>query len=207
LPQTIGVNKSYRGKTQDIFLWKIYVCGKQTFLIMPLSKEQKNKTIDKLIESLQKQKAMVFVNYSGLNAQEIFELRNKLKQAGAKLTISKKTLARIAFEKQGIDFPDEMAQGELAIIFGEQDEAAPAKIVYNFSKEQEALQISGGSIGGGKDCEFLDKNKIIALAEIPCQKELFARLVGVLSAPIRNFVYLQQANIKGLVYVLAKAKI
>lgn len=173
---------------------------------MPLSKEQKNKAVEKLLDALKKQKSMVFVNYSGLNTKGILGLRNELKKNNSKLIVAKKTLARIAFEKQGIKFPDEIAQGEIAIAFGEQDETAPAKIIYNTSKREEALKISGGTIGEGKDLEFLDKERILALAQIPSQKELWAQLLCTLSAPIRNFIYVSQANIKGLAYILAQAK-
>ncbi len=169
---------------------------------MALTKEQKTEIIEKLTKLLQEQKAMVFVKYSGIGTEQLSDLRNKLRQAGTQFMVTKKTLAKIAFEKQGMELPKEASQGELAIAFGGEDEVQPAKIIYDFSKQEENLEIMGGFLGQGKDIEFLDKEKVITLAEIPSQEELFARIAGALSAPIRNFVYVQQANIKGLISVL-----
>jgi len=169
---------------------------------MALSKEQKIKVIDKLKEGIAKQKAMVFVNFSGLTAQDIGDLRKKLKEIGAKILVAKKTLAKLAFKEKKLDFPEEQIQNELAIIFGFEDELAPAKVAYNFSKSQQGLQIAGGYI----ESEFLPAEEMISLAQLPSRKELFAKFVNTLSAPMTNFVYVQKANIKGLVYVLNAIK-
>ncbi len=193
---------------------------------MALSKEQKTKVIEKLRESIAKQKAMVFVNFAGLKAQDVESLREKLGKIGAKFVVAKKTLAKLAFSQEKIDFPEKDINNELAIVFGFEDEIAPAKAIYDFSKDQESLQIVGGymparnaspariatqSVAGGHseaggESDFLAGQEMIALAQLPSRKELFANLVGTLSAPISNFVYVQKANIKGLIYALEAIK-
>jgi large subunit ribosomal protein L10 len=169
---------------------------------MALSKEQKTKVIDKLRESIVKQKAMVFVNFAGLKARDVEKLKENLIKVGAKFIVAKKTLAKLAFSEEKIDFPEKDINNELAIIFGFEDEIAPAKAIYDFSKKQESLQI----IGGYMESDFLAGQDMIALAQLPSRKELFASLVGTLSAPISNFVYVQKANIKGLIYALEAIK-
>ncbi len=169
---------------------------------MALSKEQKTKIIERLRESIAKQKAMVFVNFAGLAAQDIESLRKKLKEIGAKFMVAKKTLAKLAFSEEKIDFPDKNIENELGIVFGFEDEIAPAKAIYDFSKDKESLQI----IGGYMESDFLAGQEMITLAQLPSRKELFANLVGTLSAPINNFVYVQKANIKGLIYTLEAIK-
>ena len=166
---------------------------------MALSKEQKIKAVERLKEAITKQKAMVFVNFAGLSAQDLEELRAKLQEVGAKLTVAKKTLAKLAFKEEKVDFPEEEIQNELAIIFGfEEDEIAPSKVAFNFSKTQENLKITGGYM----DSAFIPANEMIALAQLPSKKELLGKLVGTLSAPISNFVSVQRETIKGLMYAL-----
>jgi len=169
---------------------------------MALSKEQKTKVIEKLRESIAKQKAMVFVNFAGLKAKDVESLRDNLGKIGAKFVVAKKTLARLAFSEHKIDFPEKDINNELAIVFGFEDEIAPAKVIYDFSKDQESLKIIGGYMESG----FLAGEEMITLAQLPSRKELFANLVGTLSAPISNFVYVQKANIKGLIYALEAIK-
>lgn len=173
---------------------------------MALSKEEKTKVIEKLREAIVKQKAMVFVNFSGLDAKQTEDLRKKLKEIGAKLIVAKKTLAKLAFSQEKIDFPKEKIQNEMAIVFGFEDELAPSKVVYDFSKTKENLQIAGGYMRQGSKFEFLPAQEMLILAQLPSKNELFGRLLGVLSAPITNFVNFQRANIKGLIYALEAIK-
>ncbi|MEA3453188.1 MAG: 50S ribosomal protein L10 [Patescibacteria group bacterium] len=169
---------------------------------MALSKEQKTKIIEKLRESIAKQKAMVFVNFAGLKAKDVESLRDNLRKIGAKFVVAKKTLAKLAFSEEKIDFPEKNINNELAIVFGFEDEIAPAKAIYDFSKNEDSLQI----IGGYMDSDFLAGEEMITLAQLPSRKELFANLVGTLSAPVSNFVYVQKANIKGLICALEAIK-
>ena len=163
---------------------------------MALTKEQKQKKIEKLQEAIAKQKAMVFVSFSGLKAQDLENLREELNQAGAKIMIAKKSLADLAFKQEKINFEKQEFEDELAIIFGFEDELAPIKAVYNFSKEKDNLKIISGYV----ESEKAGAEEIITLAQLPSKQELYANLVGSLSAPISNFVNVQKQNIKGLFY-------
>ncbi len=170
---------------------------------MPLTKEQKTKAIERLKEAIAKQKAMVFVNFSGIKAQETRDLRKKLKQVGAKLIVVKKTLAKIAFSSCQINLPEQSAQDELAVIFGFEDQIQPAKVAYDFSRAQEKLRLAGGCLTENKNYQFLSAEEIIVLAQLPPRNELLGRFVRVISAPMSNFVSVQTANIKGLMRVLS----
>ncbi|MBU3918961.1 50S ribosomal protein L10 [Patescibacteria group bacterium] len=163
---------------------------------MALTKEQKNKKVEKLEQAIAKQKAMVFVNFSGLKIKDLEELREKLNQAGAKIIITKKTLASIAFKQQKLELGKDELGNELAIVFAFEDEIAPAKAVYEFSKINESLKI----IGGYMENERTGAEEMICLAQLPSKQQLYAGLVGSLLAPISNFVNVQRQNIKGLFY-------
>lgn len=172
---------------------------------MPKTKEQKQKIINDLKEKIARQKAMVFVDLEGMNSKALFQLRDELKKNDCNLQIVKKTLFRKALEALSIEkIAEKIAQVEkqLALAFGFDDEISPAKTCYEFSKTNENLKILGGVI----ENEFIEKEKMLELAQIPSRAELLARLVGSLQAPVSNFVYTLKGNIKGLVYVLANAK-
>jgi len=173
---------------------------------MALTKEQKEKVIEKLLGSLGKQKSMVFVNFSGLTASEIEKLRHDLREAGAQLIVAKKTLAKIAFEKENIEFPKEGIDNELAIVFAYEDEIAPVKTAHDFSKENEKLNIIGGFMKEGEKMEFVSGEDMKVLAQLPGRDELMGKLVRVLSGPISNFVSVQRENLKGLLYALEAIK-
>lgn len=172
---------------------------------MPKSREQKQKIIEDLKENIQKQKSAVFVDFSGCDSKFLFKLRDELQKSNCLLKIAKKTLLKKALENLEMkNLPEKVNQikVQLALIFGFGDEMIPAKICYQFSRENENLKILGGIFGD----EFLEKEKVIELAQLPSREELLARLVGTLQNPISNFVSVLENNIKGLIYALSAIK-
>jgi len=145
---------------------------------------------------------MIFVDFTGLRVKDFSSLRKKLKAVGEEIKVAKKTLMGIAFKKAKIEIETEKLPGEVALVSGYKDELTPAKIVYQFSQECPNLKILGGFFGN----KFLETEKIIELAKLPTREELLARLVGSIFAPMSNFVSVLEANIKGLITVLAKAR-
>jgi len=169
---------------------------------MPQTKEQKKKIVQELEEKIDKQKSMVFVSISGLKASEIFDLRKRLKQADCYLQVAKKTLLNIALKEKKLDFNIQDLAGELALIFGFGDEILPAKIAYNFSKENENLEILGGFF----EDKIREAEEIISLGQIPSKQELLAKVVSSISSPVSGFVNALQGNIRNLVFTLSAIK-
>jgi len=153
---------------------------------MALTKEKKEQSLNSLKEVISKQKSVIFADFSKVGSKELFDLRKKLKEAGCKLKIGKKTLVRIAFGQSNISFWDKIRQavpGQLALVFGIEDEIAPARISNQFAKTNENFRILGGIF----ENKFIDREKVLVLANIPSRNELFSRLVGSLSSPISSF--------------------
>lgn len=173
---------------------------------MALTKVQKQKILDDLKEKIQKQKIIIFVDFTGLNVKDLFNLRKKLKTIDSQIKVAKKTLAEIAFkelEGEAIkSFDVKNLKGQIAFIFGFKDEISPTKIVWLTSQESPNLKILGGFL----ENQFIEAEKVIELAKLSGKEELFGRLVGSVSAPISNFIYILQANIKGLIYALSAIK-
>ena len=164
---------------------------------MAKTKEQKKKIIEELRENIDKQKSMVFVAFEGLKTSDIFNLRKKLKKEDCLLQVAKKTFLKIALKEQCPEL-----QGEIGLIFGFKDEIMPAKVAYNFSRENENLRILGGFF----ENEFKQAEEVINLAQIPSREELLSKLIRNISSPIFGLANVLEANTRSLLNVLAKAK-
>jgi large subunit ribosomal protein L10 len=169
---------------------------------MALNKEQKQDIIKDLQENIDKQKSMVFVDFTGLKAKDILELKKGLKETDSVLKVCKKTLLNLALTAKKIAVNVKDLQGQIAVVFGFKDEIGPAKAIYQFTKENENLKILGGFI----ENEFQDTEYLTALAQLPSKQELLAKLVGSINSPVSKFANVLQGNIKGLLRVLANAK-
>ncbi|MCX6718593.1 MAG: 50S ribosomal protein L10 [Candidatus Staskawiczbacteria bacterium] len=154
---------------------------------MALTKIQKTKQIDSIKEKLSNQKSIVFVDFNKVPSKEMFSLRKTLKEAGCNLKIAKKTLVRVAFGQSNISYWNKIKSsipGQLALVFGVEDEIAPARIANQFAKTQENLKILGGIF----ENRFIDREKVLVLANIPPRNELLGRLVGSIYSPVTSFV-------------------
>ena len=172
---------------------------------MALTKDQKKQVIASLEEKIAKQKSIVFIDFAKVNSPDIFAFRKKLKEAGCDLKVSKKTLLGIAFGKENAALWEEAKKnipGQLAVVFGMEDEVAPAKVSFQFIKQSENVKILGGVF----ENKFADREMIFALSSIPSRDELLAKLAGSIKAPVSNFVYALNYNLKGLIYLLTKIK-
>jgi len=171
---------------------------------MAKTKLQKKEIIEDLKQNLINQKAIVFVDFQGLGAKALSELRNDLKEADCLLKVTKKTLLGLVFESlKELSLKKEVnnMQGELALVFGLKDEIVPAKIIYQFTKENENLKILGGLVKN-KEYRFLTIQEVIDLALLPSREEVFARLIGTLNAPVTNFVDVLKGNLRNFVFIL-----
>ncbi|MEK7658586.1 MAG: 50S ribosomal protein L10 [Patescibacteria group bacterium] len=162
---------------------------------MSLTKEQKQKQIKDLKEKISNQKSVIFADFSKVNSKELFNLRKNLKEAGCLLKIGKKTLIRVAFGQSNISFWNKIKNsipGQLALVFGVEDEIAPARISNQFSKTNESFKILGGifSAPGGpaSGWEFIERERVLALANLPTKNELLGRLVGSIASSMASFV-------------------
>ncbi len=165
---------------------------------MPLTKQQKQEAVADLEKMIDGQKSMVFVNYRGLKAQEVFNLRQKLDDNQSKFKVVKKTLASIAFKNKGIDFKKDNYDDQFAIVFGYEDEVAPARVLFQGTKDLKTLEMLGGYLA--KD--YLDKDQVMALAQLPSRQELVGKLLYLLNYPMSGLVNVLSGNIKGLVYAI-----
>jgi len=167
-----------------------------------LTKVQKKKIVEDLEEKIARQKAMIFVDFTGLKVKDLSNLRKKLKAANGEIKVAKKTLLGLAAKSAGLEIEAKKIKGEIALIFGYNDGLSLAKMIYQFSQANPNLKILGGFF----EKKFQEAEEIITLAQLPTREELLARLVGTIFAPVSNLVNVLQGNIKGLIYALSAIK-
>ncbi|MDA2922324.1 50S ribosomal protein L10 [Patescibacteria group bacterium AH-259-L07] len=167
---------------------------------MAKTKEQKEKIVKQFTTELTTAKSLLFVDYYGLNVGEVDEFRKLLKEKACKYIVGKKTLLKRSLDNAGLKNIDiDSMQGGLGVVFGKDDEMAPAKVVSQFVKKHKQMKIHGGVF----NTEFIDANTVKILAELPSQQELRAQVVGVIKAPVSNLVHVLGGNIRSLVQVLS----
>ena len=169
---------------------------------MALTKQKKTEIIEDLRDKVSRSKAVLLVGITKIKVKDMSTLKKKLKSMDSGLQVVKKTLAQIVLKENKLEFDKKNFKEEVALIFGFKDEVSPAKAAWQFAKENENLKILGGYI----EKKFEGADVITALAQIPSREELLARLVGTVSAPATNFVYILQGNIKGLICALSAIK-
>ncbi|MFC4620232.1 50S ribosomal protein L10 [Camelliibacillus cellulosilyticus] len=151
--------------------------------------EKKAQIVQEVSSKLKESVSTVVVDYRGLNVSEVTELRKQLREAGIDFKVYKNTLLRRATAETDLTVLDESLVGPTAIAFSNEDVVAPAKILHNFSKEHDALEIKAGVIEG----KIATVDEIKALAELPSREGLLSMLLSVLQAPIRNFALAAKA--------------
>jgi len=169
---------------------------------MPLNKEQKQNIVSDLKQSIEKKKSIVFVGFTGVDVKELTEFREALKEKGNEMKVAKKSLMKIALESKNIDFDPRKLEGEVAIVFGYEDEIAPSKLAYDFSKRNQKVKILGGFL----EDKFYEMSDVIKLAQLPNREQLLGMLVGTLSAPASNLVSVLSGNTRKLVFALSQIR-
>ena len=142
--------------------------------------EQKAKQVDEIAEQIKDAASVVWFEYRGLTVSETDQLRKQLKSNDSYFKVYKNSLVKRALEKLNIDLDDHM-NGPKAIAFSK-DAVAPIKILADFAKEHEALELKVGIV----DKEIADINMLKELASIPSKDGLLTMLASGLMEHVRN---------------------
>lgn len=160
--------------------------------------EAKKVIVSNLTDKIANSKTLVLVDYRGLTVEQDTELRVALRKAGVKYEVVKNTLTRFAMNNNGYSELDTYLNGPTAIAYSYEDVLAPAKVIAEFAKKFEHLQIKVGIVEG----KIFAEDEIKALAELPSREELIAKVLAGFNAPITGFVNVLNGNLRGLVVAL-----
>ncbi|MCI9535219.1 MAG: 50S ribosomal protein L10 [Lachnospiraceae bacterium] len=144
--------------------------------------ELKQPIVAEISDLLNGAASAVAVDYRGLTVAQDTELRKQLREAGVTYKVYKNTLIRRAAE--GTDFAalDPHLEGPTAIAVSKDDATAPARILAEFAKKADKLEIKAGVVEG----TYYDAKGMQAISSIPSREVLLGRLFGSMKSPISN---------------------
>ena len=139
-------------------------------------------------EKMKAAASIVVVDSRGLTVDQDTVRRN-LRESGVEFKVIKNSILTRAAEEAGLEDLKELFVGPSAVAFSNEDVIAPAKVISEFAKDAEALEIKGGVVDGA----FTSVEEINALASLPNKEGMLSMLLSVLQAPVRNVAYAVKA--------------
>jgi len=147
---------------------------------MALNLAEKKAVVAEVAEIASKAHSAVAAEYIGLTVEEMTDLRAEARKAGVYLRVVKNTLARRAVEDTDFACMQEGMTGPLVFAFSQEDPGSAARVINDFAKEHEKLEVRLVSIGG----KLLAPEEIKTLAKMPTYDEAVSQLMSVMQAPI-----------------------
>lgn len=153
-----------------------------------MNREEKTELLNMLHEVFSNAESVVITEYLGLTVAEADELRNKVRDAGASLRVTKNRIARLAVKDTKFEGLADLFKGPVALAYAN-DPIVACKACVEFAKTNEKLVIVGGALSD----KALTLDEIKELAAIPSMDELRAKLVGLLQAPAAKLARVTKA--------------
>ncbi|HWU74178.1 MAG TPA: 50S ribosomal protein L10 [Sphingomonas sp.] len=153
-----------------------------------MDRGQKAAAVAELKQTFSEVGVVVVTRNLGLTVAQSTQLRTKMREAGASYKVSKNKLAKIALD--GTDYLSlgDMLTGPVGLATSI-DPVAAAKVVVDFAKTTDKLEIVGGAMGA----TALNVEGVKALATMPSLDELRAKIVGLIQAPAQKLASITQA--------------
>ena len=143
---------------------------------------KKKLEVTALAERMKNADSFVVVDYAGLTVEQVTKLRRELLATGCELKGIKNNITRRAAQEAGFGELVESLYGPNAVAFGDEDSVAAAKAVYEFAKENKALELKVGVVDG----EYMDNAKITTIATIPSRETLLTMFAAGLLQPVKE---------------------
>jgi len=159
--------------------------------------QEKVETIEDLKTRLRGVKTVLLTEYRGLSVAQLSDLRKQLRSVSAEYKIVKNRLARLALSSD-LSAVGTHLKGPTGMILSREDAVAVAKTLHTFAKTNTALVIKAGYVEG----QMLPPDGLKALADLPSKEALRSAIVGALQGPLAQLVGLLTAPQRDLVYVL-----
>ena len=153
-----------------------------------MDRAQKHETVEALNATFAQVATVVVTRNLGLTVAQSTDLRQKMRDAGASYKVTKNRLARIAIAGTDYEGLGDLLVGPTAFATSP-DPVAAAKVVVDYAKTNDKLEIVGGAMG----TQLLDVAGVKALAELPSLDELRAKIVGLTQAPATKLAQLAAA--------------
>jgi large subunit ribosomal protein L10 len=145
-------------------------------------RQQKVDQVTELVTMINESKSMIVADYLGLTVDQMTQLRRKLFDANCDIQVIKNNITRRAIQEVGYQDLDSALTGPNAVAFSKDDAISAAKILYDFSKTADALELKAGVIDG----KVVMLDELIQYAQLPSRETLLTQLAAGLLGTIRN---------------------
>ena len=148
-----------------------------------MNREQKTNYVSSLKESLNNNEAMMIYHYQGLNVNQLDDLRNQMREAGALLKVTKNRITKIALKDTQHEEAISLFSGQTGVALSK-DPITLAKTLVNFQKKNDMLKI----VGGVMDSKVLAPEDVAKIATLPTLDEARAKIVAILQTPAQQLI-------------------
>ena len=145
--------------------------------------ELKQPIVQEISENIKDAQSVVVVDYRGLTVAEDTQLRKALREAGVTYKVYKNTMIRFAAKGTAFEALEPNLEGPTALAVSKEDATAPARILAEFAKKADKLEIKGGVV----EDTYYDAKGMQVIATIPSREVLLGKLLGSMQSPITNF--------------------
>ena len=149
-------------------------------------------------EGVQKRGDVFLVSYTKISSMQMDNLRKTLKRTGAKLYVSKNSIAKRALKDLQFERLADKMNGQMAFVWCETDSFEVSKALAKFAKEYEGLNVQGGLLQG----KVLETNDVKRLADLPSRKILLMMLLGSIQSPLAGLANVLNGKTRELIYLL-----
>lgn len=158
---------------------------------------EKEAIVEELTHIFSTARGVYLTDFTGFNVESLTHLRTQLRAASVSYRVVKNTFARLAIDRAG--FPDlkDFFQGPAGLAYTLEDGTAPARVLAEFAKKQ-PFTLKGALVDG----HLFSPSDIMELAALPPKKELLAKTVGTIQAPLSGLVSCLSGLLRSLVGTL-----
>lgn len=166
--------------------------------------QKKIELIQQYSELLKNNPDFILTRYQGINVAKLSELRKELNKSNARYRIVKNNIFKKALaERTDIkNFPaDSVFHGPIGIAFVKEDISGVAKVLKNFSGDNQSFKL----ISGVMESRYYNEAAIIAVADMPSRDQSLATLASALNSPARNIASLMNQVMASLARAIKAA--
>ena len=145
--------------------------------------ELKQPVVAEISELLNGAASAVVVDYRGLTVEQDTQLRKKLRESDVSYKVYKNTMIRFAAKGTEFEALEPHLEGPTALAVSKTDATAPARVLAEFAKTADKLELKAGVVEG----TYYDQKGIQVIATIPSREVLLGKLLGSIQSPITNF--------------------
>ena len=169
---------------------------------MTLTLAAKKAVVEEVTQVASKAISAVVADYRGLTVNQMTQLRAQARKSGVYLRVVPNNLTRRAFETTDFTCLSDSLVGPLFVALSMNAPSDAARLLKEFSKTNDKLQIKALSLNG----KVFGVESLDFIASLPTRDEAIAKLMYVLKAPIEKMVRTMAEPVGKLARTMAAIK-